>query len=415
MNPVTMIDTTPASLGCRDPLPARQCTPRSSNSLVWRRPRVIFAISVALWNAGAALAGTYTLTQISPPPGAASSSVESVNNQGQVVGNTQVKAGRSTLPGPAFVWANGVPVSLPSLGADPAAQANGISDSGLIVGFSPSLRVYDPNTPPKAVWWQVNQSGGYEIGDWNALLPENSPEFLIATTAISKDGQFVVFDARNKSSGLTYPVVAQIGVGGVSTWPINFSGIAPVPAVPVYDGSGSDVHSDETAVRVVGWYTKTETDTAHPFIWEMDLNSGGVTMRDLDGNLNRHSFPEGVNGAGEIVGDISLSGIYQAHFWNTFGVKQQLPTLGGARSSASSINDSGLVTGWSSRSGKNVLAHAFLWDQFGGMRDLNALKSATDTSGIELTKGIKINNAGQILGYGVRKGVEFKVLLNPVP
>ena len=404
----------PETSGNLTPLRKHHFSLSALTSMPWSLLRALPAIGVGLWTAASALAQTtYTLTQISPPSGATSSSVESVNNHGQVVGNTKVKVGRSNIPGPAFVWANGVALSLPSLGADPAAQANGISDSGLIVGHSPSLYVYDPNSPPKAVWWQLS-SGQYQVGDWNTLLPANSRLFLAAAISISEDGQFVVFDAKDKDSGRYYPVVARIGSGGMSmtTWTINYS-----PALePLYDGYGSDIHSNETALRVVGYYAKTETDIAHPFLWEMNLNSLVVTMRDLDEpNLNRYGFTEGVNGAGEIVGDINISGIYQAHFWNAFGVKQQLPTLGGARSISSSINDNGLVTGLSSRSGKNVLHHAFLWDsKTGAISDLNALKSPTDTSGIELTNGRNINDAGQILAFGLRKGVGHNVLLNPL-
>ena len=381
-------------------------------SMPWSLLRALPAIGVALWTPASALAQTtYTLTQISPPPGADYSTVESVNNYGRVVGNTKVKAGRSNIPGPAFVWQNGAAVSLPSLGADRAAQAYSISDSGLIVGHSPSLYVYDPNSPPKAVWWQLI-SGKYQVGDWNTLLPETSRLFLTAATAISHDGQFVVFDSKDKDSGLSFPVVAQIGAGGTSmtTWTLN---ISPDGSSLYGAGAGAIDYNEGTGtVRVVGSYAKTATDASHAYLWEM--NSLGQTMLDINGNQVGARFPRGVNGAGQIIGFFYTAGVYQGHFWDRFDVQsQQLPTLGGGRTIPTSINVDGLVTGSSSRSGRNALDHAFLWDISGGLRDLNALKP-TDTSGIELTKGQQINDAGQILAFGLRKGIGYNVLLRPV-
>lgn len=375
---------------------------RSSASMMWRAPRALLAIGVALCGAATALAETYTLTQINPPPGADSSSVASINNLGQVVGNTSVRAGRFNAAGPAFVWANGAAVSLPSIGSASAAHANDISDSGMIVGHAAGTG---------AVWWQPAAGGGYEIGNWNDLLPEASPLILHDAVAISPDGQFVVFDAENTQTGLFGAAIARVEAGEITTWSIPTGGNPPVP---LNDSLASDIHHDGTSVRVVGWYAKTANDVPHAFLWQRELSTGAVTMTDLD-NVNRSSLTDGLNASGEVVGNISISGTFQAHFWNASGVKYQLPTLGGARSHAGSVNDAGYVTGWSQRSGKNTTSHAFLWHLNTGMRDLNLLKAGSDTSGIELTSGIDINNAGRILARGVRKGTGLNVLLTPVP
>jgi probable HAF family extracellular repeat protein len=365
-------------------------------------PNWLFALGVALCGAASAPAETYTLTQINPPAGAESGSAASVNNLGQIVGNTSVKAGRSIVPGPAFVWANGAAVSLPSPGSDSAAHANAISDSGLIVGHS---------TAPRAVWWQAAVGGGYAVGNWNDLLPAGSPLFLADAVAVSQDGQFVVFDAMNTVSGLYAPAVARVEAGTITPWSIDTGGN---PAMPLFDCLASDIHHDGTTVRVVGFYARSQNDTPHAFLWQRDLASGATSMIDLD-NQNAGSLAQGVNASGEVAGNINIAGVYQAYFWNASGVKQQLGTLGGARSYAASINDAGTVTGWSARSGKNATAHAFLWSLSTGIRDLNSLKSASDTSGIELTSALKVNNAGQVLARGTRKSVGVDVLLKRVP
>lgn len=365
-------------------------------------PSWILALGVALCGAASAPAETYTLTQINPPTGADSISAANVNNLGQIIGNTSVKAGRSTVAGPAFVWANGASVSLPSLGSDPAAHANAISDSGLIVGHS---------TAPRAVWWQAAVGGGYVVGDWNDLLPAGSPLLLADTVAVSQDGQFVVFDAMNTATGLYAPAVARVEAGTITPWSIDTGGN---PAVALFDCLASDIHHNGTSVRVVGFYARSQNDVPHAFLWQKDLASGATSMIDLD-NENAGSLAQGVNALGEVTGNINIVGVYQAYFWSASGVKQQLGTLGGTRSYAASINDAGTVAGWSARSGKNVTSHAFLWSLSTGIRDLNLLKSASDTSGTELTSALRVNNAGQVLARGVRKGVGVDVLLKRVP
>src|SRR5207248_8003523 len=55
-----------------------------------------------------------------------------------------------------------------------------------------------------------------------------------------------------------------------------------------------------------------------------------------------------------------------------------LGTLGGARSSALAVNDSGQVVGWATRpDGKT---HAFSWTRTGGMVDLGTLGGSSSTA-----------------------------------
>ena len=115
-----------------------------------------------------------------------------------------------------------------------------------------------------------------------------------------------------------------------------------------------------------------------------------------------------------MAGNIQVSGIYQAHFWDVNGNMQSLRTLGGLRAYADSINDLGFVVGWSNRSGRNAVNHAFLWHSGTGMHDLNLIKSPADTSGLELTTASRINNAGQVLARGTSKASgSVVVLLSP--
>ena len=426
MNTNTVIDIKAAARGDSPSLQKTQHALSASTLRRWHLPRALSVIGVALWSAASALAQSYSLTQINPPPGAASSGVADINDQGQVIGNTSVKAGRSNVPGPAFVWESDVArVSLPSLPGHPAAQANGISNTGIIVGHSPALSVYDPAKPPKAVWWQKNTATSgtsfYQVGDWNDLL--NNPSVLLTEAiAISNDGQFVVFDAKHP--GGDYAAVVAWVAGGtiVKHWVIR-EGLSD-QALPYV--LATDISSNSSTVRVTGWYELAASNTgAHAFLWEANYlaapNAPVVTALDEEpSGHSSHYFTKGLNGAGELLINkatrVNGTSVYMStRFRTTSGTMIDIPTFGG-RTSAYSISETGLVAGTSARTGRNVLNHAFLWKQGDtGLTDLNSLKSLPDTSGIELTSALKINENSQILAYGVRKGVGVRVLLNPAP
>jgi probable HAF family extracellular repeat protein len=118
---------------------------------------------------------------------------------------------------------------------------------------------------------------------------------------------------------------------------------------------------------------------------------------DLHSSVDQETGAWGVNGLGEVAGFRRNSTVDRAVYWNQNGVMQDIGTLGGAEATALSINDAGKVVGWAYTGGRKSVSHGFVWHSSTGMRDLNALKSLTETSDFELTSASKINNAGQIL------------------
>jgi uncharacterized membrane protein len=244
------------------------------------------------------------------------------------------------------------------------------------------------------------------------LLPAGSDIVLVEAIAISPDGQFVVFDAVSTTTGLWNSVVAQVNPSGLN--PISIAEAAD-PAAPAFESLAADIQHDGTTVRVVGYYINHGSDHAHGFLWQWQKDPAvPAVITDLENSARCH--PEAVNSSREVIGfgAIDPSGNTQAFFWNAFGQRQQIPTLGGTRSHASSINDAGYVTGWTRRSTRQTTTCAYLWHVNTGIRDLNLLKRSGDTSGIELTNAVKINNAGQILSRGIRKSVSVDALLTPV-
>ena len=399
MKPNTTSQSNPSSIACQISLTELRSPPRSL--ITWRLPHSLLAMGLALCSAMTAPAQTYSVTRVIPPSGVAYPAANGLNNLGHVVGETWYKGGRSPVAGPAYVWANGLSVTLPSLGSYPTAGANAISDTGIIVGVSPSkATVYDPTRPFRAVWWQ-KVGTGYVVGNWNDLLPAGTPLFLEIALAITEDGKFVLFYAKH-TDGRSLAVVAQVGVLGqvLTVWPIDTFGDG---GLALLGSSAHNIHSDGSTLRVVGG-CRTEANTGHQFLWQRNVDSGAVTMVDLDPG-DRTSYLNDVNGLGEAVGIADVgNGVFQAFFWSAPGVAQQLPTLGGPRSGGVTINTAGNVVGWSYRSGNNAVSHGFVWNSDTGiMRDLNSVLAGPGSTGIEIRDAFRINNVGQILVWAEEK------------
>ena len=100
--------------------------------------------------------------------------------------------------------------------------------------------------------------------------------------------------------------------------------------------------------------------------------------------------------------------VWQAFLFSPAAGLRRLGTLGGARSSASGINDAGLVVGNAqiATSAVTDIGHAFIFDAVRGMRDLNAVANAP---GWELKTANDITRT-QIAGYGVHGGATHAFL-----
>ena len=148
---------------------------------------------------------------------------------------------------------------------------------------------------------------------------------------------------------------------------------------------------------------------SHAFEW-----SPALGMKDL-GTLSggTTSIANAINASGVMVGQSNAGSFpndWHAVMWNAARKIQDLGTLaGGTYSVAFGINDSDEVVGYGDIS--NNAAHAFLWTQAAGMRDLNSLIPAN--SGWVLINANAINRLGQITGYGIFKGYNHGFLLSP--
>jgi probable HAF family extracellular repeat protein len=99
-----------------------------------------------------------------------------------------------------------------------------------------------------------------------------------------------------------------------------------------------------------------------------------------------------INNHGQIVGFAYVDDTYHAVLWQN-GKPRDLGTLGGRYSSAEDINDRGQIVGWSLTKGDDFRSqHAFLWED-GKMRDLGTIPGPHPDS-----EATAINERGQIVG-----------------
>lgn len=216
------------------------------------------------------------------------------------------------------------------------------------------------------------------------------------------------------SSFLSAEVLYQlIDLGGLEGYPItlvrdlNDRGDAAGSALLPAEDKAHAVLFDETGARDLGAFTgrmslargvnnqgivvgrsvpEYEGPAMSAFVWTRE--AGMACLRGLGGCFSSASA---INEDGVIVGVSDLdNGSRHAVMWEKGKPVRDLLTLGGEYSNAADINDQKLVVG---RSGlKNGESHAFLWTEETGMIDLGALDS-------HLSGARGLNNRGDVVGY----------------
>ncbi len=143
------------------------------------------AFHAVLWENG-------TVTDLGNLGGTMNNFAVDINNQGQVVG-------QSDLPGDtthhAFLWQHHAMTDLGTLPGDVASFADGLNNKGQVVGFST-----DASGNMRAFLWQNGV-----MTDLNTLVPPGSP-FLLAALNINSRGEIAGF--AQKSTGEIHAFLA---------------------------------------------------------------------------------------------------------------------------------------------------------------------------------------------------------------
>ncbi len=262
---------------------------------------------------------------------------------------------RADLNGPttAVVWMKGESAALESLGGD-ASVAFAINDKNTIVGWSTTAEAGDPVRRVHACLWAKG-----EAVDLGSLGGDDGDSYA---TDINAEGQIV---------------------GGANPQPGN------IPA-------GTD-SAQATFDLLPG---------VHAVLWD------GDSITDLGTLGGEGSIATAINDNGQIVGSsLQEEGGSRAFLWEDAEITNLgvLPE-GGDASYATDINSAGQVVGLIEGYG-DLARVAFLW-QNGEMIDLNALIPAD--SGWVLLGATAVNDAGQIVGFGLGPEGQEVFLLTPV-
>ena len=181
-------------------------------------------------------------------------------------------------------------------------------------------------------------------------------------------------------------------------------------------GIGSEALGVNDPGQVTG-DSVTATGATHAFL---SASNGGV-LKDL-GTLLGYSYDSGgraVNASGQVAGvsDSYTNGGHAFLSAPNGGALKDLGTLGGRDSEADGVNDAGQVVGnayTATEDPYSSFGDAFLYTATGGMVDLNSMLDASGANW-KLNSADDISNTDYITGYGTINGQIHAFLLTPTP
>jgi len=257
---------------------------------------------------------------------------------------------------------------------------------------------HEPSAPPVSAAARIAAHAELRSRCTAGLVPP--AEAYAAITEIPPLGNGLVFMQDINDDGVAVGS-AQIAGGGYHAFRYtDQGGVQDLGALPGFgaqsfataiapDGAigGHSDHGDGTGTLFGYRYTPTGGHT--------ELCPGGCSVWDL-------------NGSGQVVGLLlgREATTWQAFLWSAASGLHPLGTLGGTRSSASGISESGLVVGNAQVAGSALddVGHAFLYDSRAAHPALQDLNSRAKTPGWVLRGANDVNDAF-VVGYGLHDGL----------
>ncbi|MBD3667059.1 MAG: DUF3466 family protein [Kangiella sp.] len=176
-----------------------------------------------------------------------------------------------------------------------------------------------------------------------------------------------------------------------------------------------DINEAGMALGYSDAFLNATTFTIKSFVF--DTSNGEIS--ELPTFENSYTFAQGLNVHGEIVGSVQLTlsdTLQEAFYYDLSSGSEELTFLGFLQpefndSRARSINDNGQIVGRALISAPTLNEHAAFIYENNEMKNLNELIACD--SGWKLTEATDINNAGQIVGFGVKDGEIRAFRLDP--
>ncbi|MGH8763317.1 MAG: PEP-CTERM sorting domain-containing protein [Nitrosospira sp.] len=309
--------------------------------------------------------------------GGTTSAAYSINNLGQVVGESSLSSNVATH---ATLWNGTVATDLGAFGGH-GSLARGINNSGQIVGNA------NFDDGPHAIRW--NGGATTDLGAAPGVLQPS------LANAINDLGQVVGY------SGLD--------LGYVASQATVWNG-ATATVFGIRGGLDSGARGINNSGQIVG------NDGGTPILWD-----GGARIVLPTNDAITYAFPSAINDSGKIVGDSNLvdkGGVY-ATLWDGDTVTNLDPLNTYTGSEANAINNSGEIVGVSYIVNELGSGHATFWNGATAAVDLNSLlDTGTVNAGWVLISASDINDKGAIVGTASNSvlGIDSHAfLLTPVP
>jgi hypothetical protein len=304
----------------------------------------------------------------------------SINNKNEVVGT-----GTNT----AYYWANGAYQKLTGYGNVAGGQtnitANDINDSSVIVGRCTGSGCNVSTSDA------ITRNG--PTGTWSALPGPGGQARIYGDAAFGINASGGIVGQNNNPSNYLVPYsftpAQYVGVIFGEAWAINDNGAvitnygsgASVVHSSIFDAVGVQLHSSDTAL----------VQTGRDYNFAADINNQGIIVGSSYSYL----------GGGGVVG-------FRASAWDSNGNFIDLGAPGrnsNYSSYASAINESGLAVGGVrnlfSTDDTDTFAAVF---QGGQTYNLGSLVGLAAAGWTQLYSATDINEAGSIVGFGLKDG-----------